>query len=564
MSAAEPTLIHTLEALGDHRDGGFTFLSDDLEPRASLSYAQVVQRAEQEARRLRAAGIEPRDRVVLVLPEPEAFVHAFLGAILYGAIPVPVAPPMPFEHPRAYAARLGAILRVTDPALLIATPPLLAGMGRFPEWLGDVPSRAYDSLTDDGAPLAWFRPEATDVAFLQFTSGSTAAPKGVRVTHGSLGVNADAIVNRCLGAGPHDVAVNWLPLFHDMGLIGAVVSPLVCRMPVVHMTTSSFAQDPGRWMEAMDRFEGTYCFAPNFAYALAVRRTPRPERLRLSQVRMLGCAAEPISVDTVRAFEDYFAPAGLRPGAIVPCYGMAEATVAISFCTPGDPVEVDVIDAEAYRVDRVARSAAAGSASASASMGDEGSTTTFVSCGRVLPEHRVRVVDEDRRPVPERVVGEIVFEGASVADGYWNDPSSSAEVFVPPDGLRTGDLGYLAEGRIFVTGRRKDLIIVNGRNIDPQDIEWIAHGVPGVRAGNVAAFSIPGRDTEQAVVVAETKQAEHEALKAEIRARVRRDLALRLHDVVMVPPGGVSKTSSGKVQRHKVRAQYLDGKGDGT
>jgi fatty-acyl-CoA synthase len=371
----------------------------------------------------------------------------------------------------------------------------------------------------------------------------------VCVTHGNLAINAAAIA-RSVGAGPHDVGVNWLPLFHDMGLFGSVIVPLVCRMPVVHMPTAAFAAQPRRWMEAMSRHGGTYAFAPNFAYALAARRTPEPARLALSQVRMLGCAAEPISAATLRAFEAHFAPAGLRQGSIVPCYGMAEATVAISFCAPGAPLRVDALEAEHYRVERRAQRRGAGEAAA-------GGVVEVVACGAVIEGHALRVVDDDLQPLPDRHVGEIVFEGPSVTAGYWREPERTAEVYVAPQTIRTGDLGYLADGQIYVTGRRKDLLIVRGRNVDPQDVERIATEQPGVRAGNAVAFSIPSDETELVVVIAETKEAPTPELAAAIQRAVHQALALPVADVQLVAAGAIHKTSSGKLQRARMRAEYL-------
>jgi fatty-acyl-CoA synthase len=396
-------------------------------------------------------------------------------------------------------------------------------------------------------------PGADDIAFLQFTSGSTATPRGVEVTHGSLRANAWAIMRDGLQAeSGTDSGVSWLPLYHDMGLIGFVLSPVFHKVGVTFIPPLSFVRNATIWLDTLHRTRGTISFAPNFAYALASRRA-RPEQVAkwdLSQVRVLGCGAEPINPGTLRGFAEKFSACGLRPEALLPSYGLAEATLAVSFDALDEPLSTDVIDRDAY--ERGTRAVSVPRARL-----DVNDAVEFVSCGRAFPAHEVGAFDTDGSRLSDRHVGELWVRGPSVARGYYKDPEASKETF-GGGWLRTGDLGYLVDGRIHVTGRSKDLIIVNGRNYDPQCIEWLVDDAPTVRAGSTAAFSVPGPAGEELVVVVESRTPRPEALQETIKQRVNEQLQLVASEVVIALPGSLPKTSSGKVQRAKARQQYLD------
>ncbi|MFL5310042.1 MAG: fatty acyl-AMP ligase, partial [Myxococcales bacterium] len=395
-------------------------------------------------------------------------------------------------------------------------------------------------------------PADEDVAFLQFTSGSTSAPKGVMVTHGNLKANSKAILHDGLQWRPGDVTVSWLPLYHDMGLIGMVLCPIVVHMPAVFIPTISFIKNATLWMETMHKHGGTLTFAPNFAYALVTRRARAEQIARwdLSKMRLFGCGAEPIHPDTIRAFLAAFAPAGLRPTALLPSYGMAEATLAMSFIRLGEPFKTDRIDQERYHADRKAAPSSNGVA-----------TMEVVCCGRAFPAHELSIQDEDGRLLPDRHVGEICFRGPSVTAGYWNNPEATraAGLGRPGGWLRTGDLGYMVDGEVYVSGRLKDILIVNGRNYYPQRIEWAVEELPGVRRGSAVVFSRPGKASEEVVVAVETRDREPDKLRAAIVAKVGEDLQLAVADVALVPPGSIPKTSSGKLQRRRTREMYLRG-----
>ncbi|MGQ0504150.1 MAG: AMP-binding protein, partial [Myxococcaceae bacterium] len=343
-----------------------------------------------------------------------------------------------------------------------------------------------------------------------------------------------------------------LPLYHDMGLIGFVLAPLFHQTQITFLPTLSFVKSAAIWMETIHKKRATVTFAPNFAYALITKRA-KPEMLArwdLSRMRAWGCGAEPINPDVMRSFLKTFEPCGVKSEQLLPSYGMAEATLAITFPKMDQPLTTDRIDAEAYQADRRAKPASADAKGKK--------TLELVSCGKAFPHHELAIFDEKDRPLREREIGQVVLRGPSVAAGYFRDPETSAKTLAG-GWLHTGDLGYLADGQLYIAGRMKDLIIVNGRNYDPQRIEWIVDEMAGVRKGSAVAFSRPGESSEELIVVAESREEDLEPLKAAIRQRVNEQMQLNAADVVLVAPGALPKTSSGKLQRQKTRQQYLDG-----
>jgi fatty-acyl-CoA synthase len=547
-------VVPALNALeGDHTRG-FTFVGgkgpgEDL----FLSFHDLRLAAQRRAAHYSKAGLQRGDRVALVVPEGEQFIPAFLGALWAGLIPVPLYPPLSLGKLDAFMDALVSILNVAKPRVLVTTERvgkvLWSAVGRIPSLEKVI--TAEELALDPGGAL----PTAADlhddeVAFLQFTSGSTALPKGVMVTHGSLAANCHAIVVHGLQAtSGNDRAVSWLPLYHDMGLIGFVIAPICHGIPTTFIPTLSFIKNATIWMETIHKHRGTLSFAPNFAYALVAKRA-KPEQIArwdLSCMRVFGCGAEPINPETMRAFVNAMAPAGLKPSALLPCYGMAEATLAMSFVGLEEPLRTDRIDAERYHGEHRATPISNG-----------GPFLEVVDCGRTFPAHDMSVQDEQGRLLPDRHVGELCFRGPSVAAGYWQDPAATKASF--RDGwLHTGDLGYMADGRVFISGRIKDILIVHGRNYYPQRIEWLVDEIPGVRKGSAVVFTRPGKASEEIVVAAETRASDPGALRAQIVARVSEEFQLAVGDVALVAPGSLPKTSSGKLQRRKTREQYLDG-----
>jgi fatty-acyl-CoA synthase len=384
-----------------------------------------------------------------------------------------------------------------------------------------------------------------DLAFLQFTSGSTSKPKGVMVTFGNLAANAHAIMVDGLKSTPEDKGVSWLPLYHDMGLIGFVVAPLYTLVQVMFLPTMSFIRRPSIWLEAIHRFRGTITFAPNFAYALATRAVTEAQAANwdLSCMRHLGCGAEPIQGDVMRGFLDRFEKYGLAATSVLPSYGMAESTLAITFHGVDETLVTERLDVEAMRK---------GDAIIVAEGGME-----LVACGRPFPGHDLAIMSPKGLRLGDRKVGEIWVRGPSVTKGYFGDERATEETF-GGGWLRTGDLGYVSNGRTFICGRAKDLIILNGKNYYPQDIEAVVSRSAGVRDGQCVAFSkLDEKGGEHCVVVAEAKVGPRagnaEQIVAEIIRIVRAEIGIVLSEVHLIKRGTLPKTSSGKVRRREAK-----------
>jgi fatty-acyl-CoA synthase len=547
------SLVAALDACEGLQERGFTFAGargpgEDL----TVSFHELKRLARQRAAHYSALGLQRGDRLALVIPEGEHFIPAFLGALWIGLIPVPLYPPLSLGKLDAFMDALVTILNVARPRALVTTERvgklLWSAVGRIPSVERVITAEELQVEPSSPLPPAAELAE-DDVAFLQFTSGSTALPKGVIVTHGSLAANCKAIIEDGLRVDPlRDKAVSWLPLYHDMGLIGLVLAPVMYGIPTVYIPTLTFIKNATSWLETIHKHKGTLSFAPNFAYALVTKRAKSEQVARwdLSRMRVFGCGSEPINPETMRKFVTTFAPAGLKPEALLPCYGMAEATLAISFVGLDEPLRTDRIDAERYHTDRKAA---------------PGLGLEVVNCGRTFPGHELSIQDEDGRLLADRHVGEICFRGPSVAAGYWENPEATRAAGMGQKGgwLRTGDLGYLASGELYISGRIKDILIVNGRNYYPQRIEWLVDEIAGVRKGSAVVFTRPGSASEEIVVAAETRADDLAALRLQIVSRVGEEFQLAVSDVALVAPGALPKTSSGKLQRRRTRDQYLRG-----
>jgi fatty-acyl-CoA synthase len=552
------TLVDSLAArAGDTEQGYHHYTREDVEPEF-VSFAALHRRARRVAAALQERGIARGERVGLILPDSAEFVDAIYGTMVAGAIPVPVYPPMALGQLDAYLEntthilrRAGCSLVLTDarvrPVLgkLMTGSPGLKAIEVFRKLAATVPEDAEPRPVDIGPD---------DVAFLQFTSGSTSRPKGVMLTHRNLGHNIEAI------GGEHGLrvdgssrAVSWLPLYHDMGLIGFVFGPIYCGASQIRfLSPLMFLKRPSVWLRQLSELRATITFAPNFAYGLTTARVRDDELdgVDLSSVEVAGCGAEPIQYHTLRGFADRFAAQGFRRTALLPCYGMAEHSLAITFAGLRDDLCADRVDAEAL---------AGGEAREVAEGGDGGPDLLVVNCGKPFPLHDLKIAGEDGEALPERRVGQILVRGPSVMKGYFDD-AEATEAALAGGWLHTGDLGYLAGGDLYVCGRVKDLIIADGRNYYPADIEWQASQVEGVRTGNVIAFGLHDQELgrERVVVAAETKlpDAEHARLARSVRARIIEGLALRVDEVLLLPPGSLPKTSSGKLQRPRARDMF--------
>jgi fatty-acyl-CoA synthase len=550
------TIPEALAAVAEIDDRGFTFVGADGRE-TFVPFRSLAAEARGRAGALQALSLAPGDRVVLIVPDHHAFIVTFLAAVTVGLVPVPVYPPFSLARLESWQATATGIIRAASAAAIVTVEDVRALLQAQNDPVGTtvVTVDELDAASRPPAPVA-VGPD--DLAFLQFTSGSTGAPRGVMVSHRNVAANCAGLIREFLGWVPDgaDVSgVSWLPLYHDMGLVGCVLAPLYFARPVVFLATVAFLKRPSLWFELIHRHRATVTFAPNFGYALAARRIS-DERIAswdLSCLRVAGCGGEPISAETLRTFTERFAPAGLSPEAPRPSYGMAESTLLVTHGRVGEPWRSEAIDADRLRRDRVAIPAT-----------EDADAVELVGCGAPLAGHTVAIVDACGRPLPERTVGEIEIRGPSLARGYFGNPEATAASFrgngPRTNSLRTGDLGYLADGELFVTGRKKDLVIVYGRNYEPQTIEWSIAGLPGVRANGVVAFSRPGaRGTEELVVACEVATSDRETLATAVRARVSDELALSVEDVVLLPSGSLPKTSSGKAQRAKTRELYLDG-----
>ncbi len=547
------TIGEALVAAAD-TDFGLRFIEHDASSEVT-PYRALLTDALAIAGGLRAHGYAQGDRVALVIPEVAGFVHAFFGIVAAGLVPVPLCPPAQAGDVATFAKQSLHIIRASRAVAVLTTDdvaPLLHASAGHPN-AGAALSQTFHTLASlrTGTPLV--HPAALtldDVALLQFTSGSTALPKGVVLSHGNIAANVEAILGPSgLAARPGDVAVSWLPLYHDMGLIGMLLSSLYAPADAVLMSQVLFLKRPSAWLDAISTYGGTVSYAPNFAYELCRRRVKSSQlaALDLSRWRVAGCGAEPIRPDTLMQFANYFEPAGFRTTSFLPSYGLAEHSLAVSFAHGG--LDVDVVDAEQL----VQHSRAVPVVNGSASL-------RIVRCGEAFPGHTIRIVDEAFNELPERHVGSIVASGPSVMQGYFEQPDATADAL--RDGwLFTGDLGYMANGSLYVCGRTKDLIIRQGRKYHPPDIESSLADLQGVTLSGVVVFAITTvGDTDEVVAVIETRAGSRgPEIEEAVRRRVRETAGLEIDRVVLTAPGTIPRTTSGKVRRSETRERLEAG-----
>ena len=555
-TAVPTAAVSLVEALRWHADRSpdrtHIHLRNDDGTETPLTYGELETTATTLARGLRALGIAKGDRVALMLRTERAFFETFIAAWLIGGVPVPLYPPIRTEDLVAYTRRQQGILRNAGARVLVtfAEAERLATLMK-----GQVPSleavRTVDRLRAEGSSPILERLESDIPALMQYTSGSTGDPKGVVLTHGNLLANVRAI-GKAFEIRGDDVAVSWLPLYHDMGLIGMWLGALYFGVPVLIMSPLAFLSRPSRWLWAIHGHRGTISAAPNFAFDLCARKIAETEieGLDLSHWRIAVNGSEAVSPDTIDRFTRRFAPYGFTAGAMCPAYGLAESSVALTLSPLRRAPRVDSIAREPFERTREIR----------ASVGDP-HALRFVSCGGPLPQHEVRIVDRSDRIVGERVEGRIYFRGPSVTSRYFGNAEATRAAF--HDGwMDSGDLGYQADGELFITGREKDLIIQGGRNLCAEELEAITSRVPGIRPGSVAAFGAPDATTgtERVVIVAETRDrvpARREALARAVRDALVTGIGSPPDVVLIVDPHTVLKTSSGKVRRSAMRTAYL-------
>ncbi|MBV8199603.1 MAG: AMP-binding protein [Acidobacteria bacterium] len=544
------------------------FYAGDEAPRP-LTYGELLRRARQVAAGLAAAGVERGQAVALMLPSGHDYFVAFYGALLAGGVPVPLYPPARRSQIEDHLRRQAGILTTSEAVALITFPEVMTvarllraqvpGLGRVVTVAdleaggdgGDGGGRGGHGGGDDG-------PVVEDVALLQFTSGSTGRPKGVVLTHANLLAQLRAL-GVAVGIGPQDVVVSWLPLYHDMGLIGAWMASLYYGMPLVLMSPLGFLARPARWLQLLSRHRGTLSAAPNFAYELCARKVADEELLGLdlSAWRFALNGAEPVSSEAIRRFSERFRGSGFHPEAMAPVYGLAENSLALTIPPLGRGPVVDVVERASFERSGRAVPLAPGQALPAAAL-------HFVGCGMPVPGHELRVVDAAGHEVADRQEGRLQFRGPSATSGYFRDPEATRRLR-QGDWLDSGDRAYVVGREVFLTGRDKDIVIRAGRNLHPHELEEAVGAVAGIRKGCVAVFGVPDREagTERLLVLAETRETD-EAVRERLREAIQ-DTAVALlgepaDEVVLAPPHAVPKTSSGKVRRAASRELYLAGR----
>ena len=521
----------------------------------TLSYGQLLATAREVAAGLRGNGVVPGQCVALMLPTGLEFFHSFYGILLAGGVPVPIYPPMRPGQIEVHLRRQAGILQNCEAVALITfdaarlVARILSGM--VPSLREVTTPGELRKSGKSASPAEDHCGCADDVALLQYTSGSTGNPKGVTLDHGNLLANIRAW-GQAVELNPSDVVVSWLPLYHDMGLIGAWLGSLYQACPLVLMSPLDFLARPERWLWAIHQHRGTVTAAPNFAFELCLRHLDpaRLQGLDLSSWRYAANGAEPVAAETLARFAAAFHPYGFRAAALAPVYGLAECSVGLAVSPPGRGPLIDRVQREALAAGEAAPAAA-----------DDANALQLVACGRPLPGHEVRIVDDAGVELPPRHVGRLEFRGPSATRGYYRNEEASRRLI--RDGwLDSGDLAYLAEGDIVITGRIKDTIIRGGRNLYPYELEEAVGAIPGVRRGCVAVFGATeaGQGTEKLVVVAESREtntASREELIRRINGLTVDLLGTPPDEVVLAPPHAVLKTSSGKIRRAATRDIYL-------
>jgi fatty-acyl-CoA synthase len=556
MDALPNTLLDCARHLAEHAGNNTALTLITPDDTRQFTYREFFDQAARYARALEKAGVAPGDLVVLVLQHGEDVLFGFWGAMLLGAIPSIMPFLTPKLDPERYYDSVSKLVRLSEVKAVITYPEMqrsledaLAGIDTLAAIMNVTDLAPEGALADflDRAPS---RPE--DTAFLQHSSGSTGLQKGVMLSHGAV-LNQIAAYSESIKLVPEDVIVSWLPLYHDMGLIAGFIMPVIQGVHLVLMSPFHWIRDPLVLLRAIQDHNGTLCWLPNFAYNFMATRV-RPsalDDLDISSLRAAINCSEPVRDDSHRTFYDFYAEYGLNISALQTCYAMAENTFAVTQSDIQGEPNVDEIDRPAFMERRVAQP----------SKGGDGPTVRMVSCGTPIPHTEIRVVDAERNELPERHIGEIVLSSNCMLSGYYRREDETAKAL---DGAwyYTGDLGYIADGELYITGRQKDLIIVGGKNIYPQDIENILNDIPGVHPGRAVAFGVFNESlgTEDLAVLAEVETddpADHKEITREIRTRIAQSTDTMAKFVHLVEPMWLLKTSSGKIARRANRDKFL-------
>jgi fatty-acyl-CoA synthase len=523
---------------------------------ASLPYSRLREAARLLARKLLGMGLQKGNRVALVAETNPDFLRFFFACQYAGLIPVSLPASIKLGGHATYVTQLRGLLKSSDAEVAMAPAGYLAflqeaGQGLGLSLIGD--PEVFDELPDD-ASIEFPEVGSDDIAYIQYTSGSTRFPRGVVIRQRSVMSNLAGIIAHGVKMGPGDRCFSWLPFYHDMGLVGLVLVPVAAQTSVDYLDTREFAMRPRQWLNLMTLTKATISFSPPFGYELCTRRL-RPgeaDNYDLSNWRVAGVGAEMIRSETLVRFARALAPAGFDEKAFLACYGMAECSLAVSFAPLLEGHSTDCVDGdhhancqEALPIDAIE---------------EPGRPRCFVECGRPLPEYQVEIRDDEGRVLPDRRSGTIHVKGPSVMSGYFNSPEETRAALSEDGWLNTGDTGYSVDGKLIITGRKKDTIIINGRNIWPQDLEYLAEQQPEVNIGDALAFSVPGSEEEICVLVIQCRDSDL-GRRADLVNRLTRLVRLELGIdtyIELVPSHTLPRTSSGKLSRSKARQQFME------
>lgn len=565
---ALPRRFADFDTLGDALDyaakgqRGFNFHDARGNLIAVLTFRALREESLAMSARLIALGLEPGERVALLAETTNDFMIQFMGCVYAGLLPVPLPLPTSFGGRDGYVQQIRNQIASARPVAAFGPDGLLSLLVEACEPL-EV-AHVYDWTGARALPVGAEQRRAAkgdDIAYLQYSSGSTRFPHGVAVTHRALLAN-------CRGKGLHgtrirdtDRVVSWLPYYHDMGLVGCFLAVLSCQVSIDLIATEDFARRPLTWLRLISRNPGTtVSYSPTFGYDICARRAPSDvaEQFDLSRWRTAGNGGDMIRPDVMQAFVDTYAPAGFKASAFTPSYGLAEATLAVTFMPEGEGIVTDLVD-EAVLSGAVDTPANSGDL---AGLAPVRRYRAIVNCGRVIPDHSLAIRDADDRDLPDGRIGRVLVAGPSVMACYFDDEDATRACLSEDGWLDTGDLGYISDGYLFIVGRAKDMFTINGRNHWPQDIEWAVEQMPGLKAGDIAAFAVTvanGEDVPAVLVQCRiTDEAERSAFQQQVRAKVRQITGVNCV-VELVPPKSLPRTSSGKLSRSKARSLYLSG-----
>ncbi len=535
---------------------GSNFYGSRAQLLESVPYSQLAQEAKDLARKLIAMDFKHGDRVVIVAETHPNFLRGFFACQYAGLIPAPV--PVPIQ----LGSRAGYVRKTRDLLISAHATAVFAPESVIPlvneackdidmKFVGDIESLSVFPVDSD---IELYNAKPEDTAYIQFTSGSTKFPRGVVIEQKAVLSNLARIISHGIKITEHDRAISWLPFYHDMGLVGLVLSPIASQTTVDYIDTRDFAMRPRRWLEIMSANKATITFSPPFGYELVERRLRENKKLDydLSHWRIAGIGAETIRPEPLARFSKLLSTCGFKESAFLPCYGMAECSLAISFADLEKPITIESVDGEQLADNNIAVPAI--------NKNNSQRIAKFVDCGPSLPDHVIEIRDRNNKKLPDREVGVIYVKGPSVMSHYF-DNSEETENSLRDGWLNTGDIGFLVNGRVFITGREKDLIIINGRNIWPQDIEHLAEEQPEIRTGDALAFSAPGFNSETTVVLVMQCRERDEQVRDDIIKRVETavldEIGVRCF-IKLVPPHTLPRTSSGKLSRSAARRDYME------